>query len=158
MEFVVSRKKRHMWNIQIAELRSENGSSGQTKDGTFDDICIPSEYHVEKPAESHERKTWQKSTIYRAKHSRITLAAAFTKIQRRFHCPQTLRSVLLDAKQLPINSKASFAPLSDQAVRDQKAPPSVVSPSKHLPPNEDLPKPARPFVNASVHAQVEQEM
>ncbi len=52
----MSRKKRYMWNIQIAELRSANGLSGQTKDGTFDDICILSEYYVEKLAELHESK------------------------------------------------------------------------------------------------------
>ncbi len=31
-----------MWNLQIAELNSETASSSLIKDGTFDDVCIPS--------------------------------------------------------------------------------------------------------------------
>ena len=39
---VVSEEVRHLWNNQIAEPNSENGSSSPAKGGTFDDVCIPS--------------------------------------------------------------------------------------------------------------------
>ncbi len=149
---------RHLWNCLIAKLNSRNGSSSLAKSGTLDNFCIASILEcVGKQADWYERETWQRSTIYQGKHSRTAQMAAFTKIQRKFHCLRILRSILIGVKQLPINSKLSSAPLSKQAAQDQKDLPSDVSPSKLLPPNEHLPRPVLLFVNASVHVQVEQE-
>ena len=148
-----------MWNCLIAELNSRTGSPSLAKSGTFDDFYIA--FHLEcvgKSADWYERETWQRSTIYQGKHSRTAQMAVFTKIQRKFHCLRILRSVSIGVKQLPINSKAKSAPLSKQAARDQKDLPSDVSPSKLLPPNEYLLRPALLLVHASVHVQVEQEI
>ena len=82
---------RHLWNCLIAKLNSRNGSSSLAKSGTLDNFCIASILEcIGKPADWYERETWQRSTIYQGKHSRTAQIAAFTKIQRKFHCLRIL--------------------------------------------------------------------
>ena len=110
---IVVSKVRHLWNYLIAELDSRNESSSLAKIGTFDDSCIAFHSRVRcKSADRDVRGTWQRSTIYQGKYSRTAQMAVFTKIQRKFHCLQILRSLSIGVKQLSINSKASLLEFS----------------------------------------------